>query len=207
MDKKKKIAIILGAVWLVLIVGRLVLTPGDSLDTGRQTLSMKAAPRGTAGQDTVSYPPLKFSLVRKDLFAELAFSRADKREDAESKKMVAMPAPPLPLLPDEPKLKKDDKSEEAADSLKDITLLGVMHKNDKKLTFLKKGKDVKAFGIGEAVFNSAFFVEKIEADMIVLKNNSGQKITLELWFMCVLRFWRQAFFPARRTGRSKRQRI
>jgi hypothetical protein len=180
MDKKKKIAIILGAVWLVLIVGRLVLTPGDSPDAGRQTLSMKAAPRGTAGQGTVSYPPLKFSLVRKDLFAELAFSRADKKEEAEFKRVVAIPAPPLPILPDEPKLKKDEKSEEAVDLLKDITLLGVMHKNDRKLTFLKKGKDVKAFGIGEEAFNSGFFVEKIEANMIVLENSSGQKITLEI---------------------------
>ncbi len=181
MERKKLIALLLGLLWLILLTDRFFLsqkeTPPPISEVKKDSLHRAASDSKKVSD--ITYPTLRLSITRKNLFSSPIQPIGEKQPEKETKKVITLPAPPLPILP-EPKAEVKEPVVEKQDELKDVSLIGVLDKKTKKMAFIKYKKEIKPFHEGEAVFNTNFFVEKIGVNMVILKSTSKEERKLEI---------------------------
>ncbi len=183
MNKKKLVAILLGVIWLILLIDRFLLS-----DQKNRSIELTSSQRETSIKKdkelhtlkNLQYPELKLAIIRKDLFDSPFQSMADNKEEKETKKVITLPAPPLPILPEPKKPEIQKQSEDINDPSKELVLLGVLEKRGKTLAFIKYQKEIKPFNIGQEVFDTNFFVEKIGVKVVILRNKANEELKLEL---------------------------
>lgn len=179
MSKKKIAAILLGIIWMILLFDRYFFT---SKETNQQPVQAIATARRDEARTTkdVKYPELRLSLTKKNLFTSPLQTIEDQKKEQETKKVITIPAPPMPILPEPKKVEEKEKSLEKQDPLADITLVGVLDKKSKKVAFIKQKREIKPFLVGEPLFDTKFFVEKIGANVVILKNAANEERKLEI---------------------------
>lgn len=178
MDRKKKILFYLIGLWILIFI---IIQYNGNMAEKKETkvLTQKSINQISIGNDKVaiqkkySYPELTLKITNPELFGELLRPDLEqKKQEAERKKVVTIQAPPLPPLPLEPKPKTQDK-EPAIDELKDITLMGILKKDNKNIAFFKKDRDIKSFRIGDKIFNTNFVISRIEGVEVILTDEKG----------------------------------
>lgn len=183
MNKKKLVAILLGVIWLILLIDRFLLSDQKNtsivLTSNQRETSIKKE-KELPPFKNVQYPQLKLAIIRRDLFDSPFQSIAENKAEKETKKVITLPAPPLPILPEPKKLEIQKQTEDIKDPSKELVLLGVLEKRGKTLAFIKHQKEIKPFNIGQEVFDTNFFVEKIGVKVVILRNKANEELKLEL---------------------------
>lgn len=180
MNKKKIVAIVLGLFWAILLIERFYLSSKELVLQTDSVAPQQRTELQTRNTKEISYPELRLSLSRKGLFTSPFQTIEEQNREKETKKVITLPAPPLPILPEPKTPQEKEKVVEKEDVLKDIDVVGVLDKKSKKVAFIKQKKEIKPFYVGEQVFNTKFFVEKISANVVILKNNQNEEIKLEI---------------------------
>lgn len=183
MNKKKLVAILLGVIWLILLIDRFLLSDQKNtsivLTSNQRETSIKKE-KELPPFKNVQYPQLKLAIIRRDLFDSPFQSIAENKAQKETKKVITLPAPPLPILPEPKKPEIQKQPEDIKDPSKELVLLGVLEKRGKTLAFIKHQKEIKPFNIGQEVFDTNFFVEKIGVKVVILRNKANEELKLEL---------------------------
>ncbi|MCX7770088.1 MAG: hypothetical protein N2202_03285 [Proteobacteria bacterium] len=178
MDKKKKILLSLVGLWILIFI---IIKYNGNIMRGNQSSLTKEKPINFTAKEkgvdirNVRYPENSLKITNKDLFGELVRPDLEQKKlEEERKKVVTIQAPPLPPLPVDPKPKVIEK-EPVIDELKDISLMGILKKENKEFAFFKKDRDIRSFKRGDKIFNTNYIVTSIEQNDVILVDDKGTK--------------------------------